>query len=706
MSAIVNLGKALRRRLAAAVERRRVWLRGLLGVATAAAIAGIVIGYGSQSARFSLASGESSPETIRAPHTVRYVDQEATDLLRRRAEQWVVPVVVIRPETVAHVENEVADLFAKLTAAKGNLHLLKERFPNISAPALAWASAAPRSTLNELAEPTREIVRQALSQPIRGDAEAVEAARRSVAEAAHKLAFSQPAREIVTGIGQRVVRPNLEQDAKATAELRKAARQTVRPVEKTIFAGDLILSKGEVAGRDDLEALRALGLLRPRRDLWRAAAIALLCALAVFAVAAYLRRQQPEVYDSDRLLLLTALVAVLALFTVHLVNLRGPGAELLSMLSVTAGVMIIAALVGNRVALVVAAVESLLVGVMAQGQLSVAVLTFGSAFTGLLLARHIWPPSQLVGASALLGVVNAALVLAANRIAGDEQAVTQAWHALLYGLGAPALAVGGIFLLQRPFDITTHLRLVELANPNDPLLRRMLVEAPGTYSDSFLLANLAEAAAEAVGADGLLARVGSYYHDIGKLRRPYLFTENQSLLGIGNVHEQLSPSLSSLVITAHVRDGVELAREYHLPQVIRDVIAQHHGTSLVSFFYQQARSGPGGEHLPEERFRYPGPRPRTREAAIIMLADATFAAVWSLPDKTPARVEAVVRQIVRARLEDGQLDESPLTLRDLSAITDAFLRLLKSIIFHTRVEYPQLAQLGARGAGGNPGNHT
>jgi putative nucleotidyltransferase with HDIG domain len=708
MSAIIKLGKGLQQRLAAVAQRRRGWLRASLGAGTAVVMAGIVIGYGYQPTRISLMSGDPSPETIVAPRAITYIDKQATEDLRERAEKWVVPVVVVRPETIGLAEREITDIFGSLAAPDATVADLSRSFPNLSLKVLEWVRAQRAQKITALAEPTSEIVREAMSQPIPAEQQAVAAARKSVAAAASRLAVPQPARELVAVVAQRVVRPNLGEDVRATQALRIAARRAVGPVTKTYKAGEVILRKGAVASREELEALRALNLLNPIRTPWQIVAIVALCALAVVAFAGYLKRQQPEVYDDDRLLLLTALVAAIALFTINLVNLRGPRAELLSMLSVTAGVMIIAVLVGTRAALMVAVFESLLLGIMAQGQFSLALLTFGSSLAGLLVAAHIWPPSQLVGAGALLGSINIALVLAVNQVAPSQDVVSQAWHALLYGFGAPAIAVGGIFLLQRPFDITTHMRLLELADPNEPLLRRMLVEAPGSYSDSFLVANLAEAAAEAVGADGLLARVGSYYHDIGKLRRPYLFSENQSLLGIGNIHDQLTPSLSSLVITAHVRDGVELAREYRLPRIIRDIVAQHHGTALVSFFYHQARSAPHGEDLSEESFRYPGPKPRTREAAIIMLADATFAAVWSLPDKSPARVEAVVRQIVRERLEDGQLDECPLTLRDLSAIIDAFLRLLKSIIFHTRIEYPQLAEAGARrpGASAHPDNHT
>ena len=227
--------------------------------------------------------------------------------------------------------------------------------------------------------------------------------------------------------------------------------------------------------------------------------------------------------------------------------------------------------------------------------------------------------------------------------------------------------------------------MLELANPAHPLLRRLQLEAPGTYHHSIMVGNLAEAAAEAVGADALLVRVGTYYHDIGKLRRPAFFVENQ--MGIDNPHEKMAPSLSALTVGAHVRDGLDLARESRLPEAIAAFIPQHHGTALMAYFFHQALER--GDALDEGAFRYEGPKPQTRETAIVMLADAVEAAVRSLTRPTPDRVDEVVRRLIREKLEDGQLDESPLTFRDLDKIAAAFVRIQTGIL-HPRLEYPDL----------------
>ncbi|MER3461456.1 MAG: phosphohydrolase, partial [candidate division GAL15 bacterium] len=240
--------------------------------------------------------------------------------------------------------------------------------------------------------------------------------------------------------------------------------------------------------------------------------------------------------------------------------------------------------------------------------------------------------------------------------------------------------------LEDLFDVVTPIKLLELSNPGHPLLRRLQLEAPGTYHHTLMVANLAEAAAVAVGADPLLARVGAYYHDVGKLRRPGFFVENQ--VGGNNPHDRISPSLSALTLAAHVRDGLELARQYRLPRVVVDFIAQHHGTSLMAYFYHRALEQQGP--VDPEAFRYEGPKPRSREAAIVMLADGVEAAARSVQNPTPDRIRELVRRIVRERLEDGQLDRCDLTFRDLESITQAFARLLVSM-FHPRLEYPEVS---------------
>ncbi|OPZ70969.1 MAG: hypothetical protein BWY80_01413 [Firmicutes bacterium ADurb.Bin456] len=257
------------------------------------------------------------------------------------------------------------------------------------------------------------------------------------------------------------------------------------------------------------------------------------------------------------------------------------------------------------------------------------------------------------------------------------------------GILSSILTNGSLPFLEHTFQITSPVRLLELSHPNNVLLKRLLTEAPGTYHHSIIVGNLAESAADAVGGESLLVRVGAYYHDIGKIKRPYFFIENQ--MTSDNPHDKIAPSLSTLILTSHVKDGVELAREHRLPQGIIDIIEQHHGSGLVSYFYHKALESDRTETVTEEEFRYEGPKPQTKEAALVMLADSVEAAVRSLQNRTAGRVEGLVRKIIKDKLNDGQLDECDLTLKDLDIIAAAFVRVLTGI-FHSRIEYPDIAQ--------------
>jgi len=257
---------------------------------------------------------------------------------------------------------------------------------------------------------------------------------------------------------------------------------------------------------------------------------------------------------------------------------------------------------------------------------------------------------------------------------------------MLNGFLSPVLTIGLLPVFESIFGITTNITLLELSDLNHPLLRDLAIKAPGTYNHSIIVGSLAEAAAEAIGANSLLARVGSYYHDIGKMEKPEYFVENQ--LKGKNPHDKLSPSMSSLILASHIKEGCELADRYKLPRVIKDIIRQHHGRTVMSYFYHRAQERGDKEEVKTDRFQYPGPRPQTKEAAIVMLADSVEAATRSLPQKTSSRIKETIKEVVQSKLSQSELDESDLTLRDLNKISESFLPILLGI-FHVRVEYPK-----------------
>lgn len=272
--------------------------------------------------------------------------------------------------------------------------------------------------------------------------------------------------------------------------------------------------------------------------------------------------------------------------------------------------------------------------------------------------------------------------------------LTNGFYGALNGIFCAVLTVGSLPLWESVFGVVTPLKLLELSNPNHPLLKKLLIEAPGTYHHSIIVGNLSEAAANAVGANSLLARTGAFYHDIGKTSRPYFFKENQ--LTSENPHDKISPSLSSLIITNHVKDGLELAKKHKLPGEITAFINEHHGNTLVAYFYHKALNGENGEKVDEESFRYKGKKPQTKETAIVMLADSVEAAVRSLSAPNRDKIQKMIEKIIKDKLEDGQLEDCDLTLKELESIKQAFINVILGI-FHERIEYPDLDMKEAKG---------
>jgi putative nucleotidyltransferase with HDIG domain len=358
--------------------------------------------------------------------------------------------------------------------------------------------------------------------------------------------------------------------------------------------------------------------------------------------------------------------------------------------------MTLTVLVSGRAALAAQVGGALHAGIMS-GQVELVAYLLVPALLGIAAVRRATTAREFAAGALFVAVGNVG-VLAAFTLVGRATDPLGAAQLLLAGLvsggGAGVLAFAAMAMLGHLFRITTVFELRELSDPNHPLLRQLLLRTPGTYHHSLLVANLAERAAEVIGADPLVARVGAYYHDIGKMRNPSAFIENQTG---SNPHDDLDPLVSAGIVAAHVKDGLALAERYHLPAMIREMIPGHHGTAVVKYFFQLAEQR--GQKPDESQFRYPGPRARSKEAAIVMLADGTEASVRSLEEKNPDTIRVMVDKIVGERLADGQLDESDLTLRDVQRIKDAFCELLLGV-YHERIPYPEdrIARLPQRDA--------
>ncbi len=477
---------------------------------------------------------------------------------------------------------------------------------------------------------------------------------------------------------------------KNQARFAKLEKQVRSEVPKVIHRqGELLIAKDQIITENDLAMLEDLHLIVDHTN-----QIIVFLSLAFFVLLliglswVYTYQFHYELFKQERLLYLLLLLILLVVGIIKALSLiDNPAISYLAPVSFAA--MLITILINSELALMMTIVLSLMGGIIVEYNLALTIFYFTSGVIAVLSLSHFHRQRDLVRAGSILMVLNAMTAIMLNLLFRTSFNYIAVFLATINGFLSAVLAIGTIPFLEHIFKITSPIRLLELSNPGNPLLRRLQIEAPGTYQHSIMVGNLAEAAAEKIGADALWARVGSYYHDIGKIRRPYFFVENQ--FAQENPHEKLNPSLSTLIITYHVKEGAEIAREHGLPGKLIEIIEQHHGTDLVRYFYMRATGNIQGEKeiLNEGDFRYEGPKPQTKEAALVMLADSVEAAVRSLPKPTPSKIETLIQRIIRERLDDGQFDECNLTLKDLNQIKNSFIKILGGL-FHNRIEYPEV----------------
>ena len=493
---------------------------------------------------------------------------------------------------------------------------------------------------------------------------------------------------------RRQPKDTLELNRNATNEALEAAAKDVEPVVDQYKPGKTIAGAGQALGAEDIRVLRkeyeaVLGRRSIAARLCRATAVTAII-LALFALCAlYLHYHQRRVIVSLKRLGTMLVVVVLTVGLSCLASADGLRAEIIPLL-LFGQTMAIA--YRRELALLLLGVVTLIL-VLAVGQgLGGFMLLMGVAATAVLQLGRIRSRTKLIHVGFVAAVVAVLLTISTGVVGGqpvDRALLTAAALGGLWTLAAGFLMTGLLPFIERLFGVLTDISLLELGDVSHPLLQELVRRAPSTYNHSFTVGSIAEAAAEAIGARGVLVRVGAYFHDIGKMLKPGYFIENQP--PDANRHEDLAPAMSTLVIIAHIKDGADLARQHHLPEPIIDFIEQHHGTTLVEFFYErasaQSQSDPNGGEVEKSAFRYPGPRPQTKEASVLMLADAVESASRSLVDPTPARIESIVRQVSERRLRDAQFDESGLTLRELRTIENSMIKSLIAM-YHGRVKYP------------------
>ncbi|MDT8421581.1 MAG: HDIG domain-containing protein [Desulfuromonadales bacterium] len=498
------------------------------------------------------------------------------------------------------------------------------------------------------------------------------------------------------------LRPSLTYNQQETEIRRQQAWNDVTPVLFQIKKGEMVVREGERVTTAQISKLRALrDLGRDNRGAQTAFGLMLCMLLLIYASYHFslinIRKFRPD--SRDLLFLSLVFVGLFVLIKVAIFIATGlestfayiDSSSYFYAIPFALGAMLVRIVLNSESALIFSICSSLLVGILFGNSLVMALYALTSSLVGAHGVRYCKERSTLYRAGLWVALANAGLLIGIHFMAGrslEVQLVYKLCMGLFGGLFSAMIVNGIIPLIESGFKYTTDVKLLELANMNSPVLRELMVQAPGTYHHSIVVGNLVEAAAEAINANPLLARVAAYYHDIGKIRKPLYFIENSG--GQRNRHDKLAPSMSALVLTSHVKDGVEMAREHKLGNEIVDIIQQHHGTSLIKFFYDRAKSqaDPGVQQIDERDYRYHGPKPQTREAALIMLADAIEAASKTLTDPTPARIQGMVQKLINNIFIDGQLDECELTLKDLHLIAKSFNMVLAGT-FHHRVDYPE-----------------
>jgi hypothetical protein len=649
-----------------------------------------------------LQEGKPAPRTFRAPRSIQYVDEAATQALREAAADAVGPVYRFDQSAQSDARRGIVELFSAVSSVRASysddatkqVEALRRGYASqLDTATIEAIVALPDESLETVAHNTEGLVSSILSGRIQeGD---LQAARDQLAQSANLIPLTLAERYVVISVGNEFIQPTVTVDEAATERARAEAVERVAPVVTYVQEGENIVEKGDIVTSPDIELVRTLGGLEQGTDAASVIAGVVLMSVLIAFSGWYWAAFDEALWNRMRDLVLLSTLLLGMMYVTRLTSLLVP--EISPYLMPVPLVGILATLlVGPRPAVLVtlmSTVAALLLG-FAGGAQAVAALI--SSVAGIVLTSRLRRRSDMFAVGGLVMVVLGVVSFGASLASGNELAdsLVSGGYGVIGGLATAVLMVGSLPFLESIFGITTDVTLLELGSPSHPLLRRLMTEAPGTYAHSVMTANLAETAAEAIGANPLLARAGAYFHDIGKVRRPAFFVENQA--GGTNPHDRTSPSLSARIITAHVREGVELAEEYKLPREVVDIVREHHGTTVVSYFYDKA-SKKGGPVV-EADYRYDGRRPHTPEAALVMLADSVEAAVRTLEDPTPARIEAMVRRIVQNKVADHQLDESALTLTDIETATMVYTRMLSSV-YHPRVEYPEPAEKRVEDAG-------
>ena len=642
--------------------------------------------------RYNLVEGDIASEDIKATRDI--IDEEATAAKENEAKEMVSEQYSLKNEVKVEATQNITNFFYKLINLKSNNISESEKIATLKKiEAFKLTNTQYKRMLNlttdqatELQWVLQDTIDKVYENNIQEDKEEdLKKARNIASENIKNTALDTDLEEILIEMANSLTQPNFIYDSEKTEEAIKDALKTVSKV--MIKKNQTIVKEGEPITERQIEILTELGIVGDTVNKTSVITYLVLLLLVLMILGLelfFVGKINKELLKGEKYIIMISILNILTLLLALGINKISP--FLIPLASVP---IIMTALLDYRISLVMNFLNLVLVSVITGFNPQVILLGIVSIIIISATLKKTNERNDILYSTFYVALGLMVVTLSTGFLqSSDSTAIVQNMLAVvLSAILSGILSMGLLPFLESSFNIITNMRLLELANPNNALLKRLLMEAPGTYHHSIMVANLAEVAAEEVNANAIVVRVGAYYHDIGKIKRPLFFGENQ--MGGENPHNRISPSLSTSIILSHVKDGEELADEYKLPKLIKDIIVQHHGTTLVKYFYYTVKNNAAeGEEIDEADFRYDGPVPSTKEAAIVMLADSVEAAVRSIKEPSIEKIENMINNIVKDKLDSNQLDNCELTLKDLIKIKKSFLSVLTGI-YHQRVEYPK-----------------
>lgn len=672
-------------------------------------------------------------QTIRSPITIE--DKASTEKKKKDAADQVQDVYVVKKEITQNRVDLITSIFDSATEVNDDIKTEVEEKQKTtdqdqtdevgnkkviqSEPSPAVKVARMKSKLTE--DVTKEISDQtllALVQTPRNElsiakdlsvtainnvmskripADEVENSKKRLEEELKFSSLNAGLKAAAIELGRYAVYQNEFYDPTATEELRQQAIESVEPVK--ILQGQIIVEEQQLISRDVYRQLELIGMLDSNNSVQPFLGLALITLIILAALFYYFNELKVHSEVKHSYLLLFSIIFILSILMMKGISFlhEFKYSEISYIFPAAMGAMLIKILIDERMAVLFTMIMSICgsiifnEGITGSFHVSAGIYILCSGIAGVLFLTKQNHRSKILQAGTFVAGVNIVVIFSLIFLRnGQYDGLEYSFYfviGFISGITSAVLTIGLLPFFEAGFGILSTMRLIELSSPNHPLLRKILTEAPGTYHHSVMVANLSESACEAIGANGLLARVGCYYHDIGKTKRPQFFIENQ--INIENPHDRLPPQTSKNIIIAHATDGAEMLKKHKMPPEIVDIAEQHHGTTLLKYFYHKANQN--GQEVKEEDYRYPGPKAQTKEAGVIGIADSVEAAVRSMSHPTTEQIESLVRNIIADRLQDGQLNECDLTLKELETVANSLCETLNGI-FHSRIEYPEMTK--------------